>query len=168
MDLQHLLQRLETVIMESRRIPGTQMRMVDSARTFQLIDQMVIAIPEEIKRAQSIEQERDKIIAAAREEAERTRGQAHDDAAQLAENSSITAMAQTRAAAIEERARVEADRMRVDADNYAIATLKQLNDQLEHLAGVAANGVTKLETSRAALLERLNGIAETSASDGIG
>ena len=147
--------------MESRRLPGTQTRIVDAQRCFQLIDQMVLAIPEEIKKAQQIEQERDKIISQARDEAERTRNLAHDEADRLADQSSITTLAQQRAVAIEERARLEADRMRADADNYAIGTLKQLNEQLEHLAGVASNGVSKLETSRAALLERLNGVAET-------
>jgi len=145
--------------MESRRLPGTQMRMVDASRAFQLIDQMVIAIPEEIKKAQQIEQERDRIINSAREEADRMRGNAHEEAAQLAEQSSITALAQQRAVSIEERARMEADRLRADADSYAISTLKQLNEQLEHLAGIATNGVAKLETSRAALIERLNGVS---------
>ena len=146
--------------MESRRLPGTHTRLVDAQRCFQLIDQMVLAIPEEIKKAQQIEQERDKIISQARDEADRTRNLAHDDADRLAEQSSITTLAQQRAGAIEDRARMEADRMRADADSYAIGTLKQLNEQLEHLAGVASNGMAKLEASRAALLERLNGVAE--------
>ena len=71
MDIQHLLGRLEAILLEARRVPGTKMKLVDADRCFQLIDQMVLAIPEEIKKAQRIQQEHDRIIAQAKEEAER-------------------------------------------------------------------------------------------------
>jgi hypothetical protein len=160
MDLQHLLQRLETIIMEGKRVPGTQLRVVDAQRCFQLIDQMVIAIPEEIRKAQQTEQERDRIIAQSREEAERIRILAQEDASRMADQTSIIAVAQQRAMQIEERARHETDRMRADADTYAIDTLRRLGEELEKLTNVANNGITKLEDARAAKLERLNGAAQ--------
>jgi Na+-translocating ferredoxin:NAD+ oxidoreductase RnfC subunit len=122
---------------------------VDAQKCFQLIDQMVLAIPEEIKRAQSIEQERDRIIAQAREEGERIRALAQDEAARMADHANIMQLAQSRAVHIEERARQEAARLRIDADTYAIDTLKQLSAEFERLITSAHNGIAKLEHSRA-------------------
>jgi cell division septum initiation protein DivIVA len=149
MDIQHLLGRLEAILLESRRVPGTKMRMVDADRCFQLIDQMVLAIPEEIKKAQKIEQERDRVIAQAKEEADRIRDLARDEAAHLADDTTVMSIAQNRAEALEERARRETERLRAEADNYALDTLRRLREELEHISGVVNNGVVKLERENA-------------------
>jgi cell division septum initiation protein DivIVA len=150
MDIQHLLGRLEAILLESRRVPGTKMRLVDADRCFQLIDQMVLAIPEEIKKAQRIQQEHDRLLAQAKEEADRIRELAREEAAHLADDTAIMSIAQGRAQAMEERARREVDRMRAEADGYALDTLLRLRDEIDHIAAVVANGVTKLEAARAA------------------
>ena len=150
MDIQHLLGRLEAILLESRRVPGTKMRLVDADRCFQLIDQMVLAIPEEIKKAQRIQQDHDRIMAQAKEEADRIRENAREDAAHLADDTAVMTIAQSRAQALEERTRREVERMRAEADVYALDTLSRLRDELEHIAGVVSNGVQKLETERAA------------------
>jgi cell division septum initiation protein DivIVA len=150
MDIQHLLGRLEAVLLESRKVPGTKMKLVDTERCFQLIDQMVLAIPEEIKKAQRIQQEHERIIAQAKEEAERIKEIAREEAAQLSDDTAIMQIAQNRASAIEERARREVDRMRNEADAYAMDTLLRLKEELDHTMSVVANGLSKLESDRAA------------------
>src|SRR5512137_1534680 len=110
MDIQHLLGRLEAILLESRRVPGTKMRLVDADRCFQLIDQMVLAIPEEIKKAQRVEQEHDRILAQAKEEAERIRDLAREEASHLADDTAIMSIAQNRAQAVEERTHREVER----------------------------------------------------------
>jgi len=145
MDIQHLLGRLEAILLESKKVPGTKMRLVDVDRCFQLIDQMALAIPEEIKKAQRITQEHDRIVAQAKEEAEHIRNLARDEASHLADDASVIQIAQNRAAAIEDRARRETDRMREEADRYALDTLKRLREELDHSAQVVNNGITKLE-----------------------
>jgi hypothetical protein len=167
MDIQHLLGRLEAILLESRRVPGTKMRLVDADRCFQLIDQMVLAIPEEIKKAQRIQQEHDRILAQAREEGDRIRENARDDAAHLADDQAVMAIAQSRAQALEERTRREVERMRAEADVYALDTLTRLRDELEHITGVVTNGVTKLEAERAAraATEMQNELSAASAGE---
>jgi hypothetical protein len=150
MDIQHLLGRLEAVLTESKKVPGMRLKLVDTERCFQLIDQMMMAIPEEIKKAQRVMQEHERIIAQAKEEAERIRELARDEALRLADDSSITQIAQNRAAAIEERARKEVDRLRNDADAYTIDTLQRFKDELEHTLQVVSNGLDRLENDRAA------------------
>lgn len=149
MDIQHLLGRLEAILLEARRVPGTKMKLVDADRCFQLIDQMVLAIPEEIKKAQRIQQEHDRIIAQAKEESEHIKQMARDEAASLADDTAIMSIAQSRAQSIEERARREAERMRADADGYALDTLGRLKEELDHTLGVVSNGLIKLDRERA-------------------
>ncbi len=161
MDIQHLLGRLEAILLEARRVPGTKMKLVDADRCFQLIDQMVLAIPEEIKKAQRIQQEHDRIIAQAKEEAERIKEIAREEASRLADDTTIIAIAQDRAQAIEERARREVDRMRSEADAYALETLMRLREELEHTIAVVSNGIAKLERDRAERLKALEGSAES-------
>lgn len=155
MDIQHLLSRLESILLEARRIPGTKYKLVDAERCFQIIDQMVLAIPEELKKAQRVQQEYDRIIAQAHQEAERIRAEAREEAEHLAETSSVLAIAQARAQSIEERARREAERLRADAERYAADTLLRLRDEFEHLLTVVNNGITKLDHDRAERLELL-------------
>jgi cell division septum initiation protein DivIVA len=149
MDIQHLLGRLEAVLTESKKVPGMRLKLVDTERCFQLIDQMVLAIPEEIKKAQRVMQEHDRIIAQAKEEAERIKEIARDEALRLSEDASITQIAQNRAAAVEERARKEVERLRNEADAYAIDTLQRFKDELQHTLQVVSNGLVQLENDRA-------------------
>jgi F0F1-type ATP synthase membrane subunit b/b' len=153
MDIQHLLGRLEAILLEARRVPGTKMKLVDADRCFQLIDQMVLAIPEEIKKAQRIQQEHDRIIAQAKEESERIKDMARDEANRLADDTAIISIAQNRAGAIEERARREVDRMRSEADIYALETLQRLREELDHTVAVVSNGISKLESDREARMK---------------
>jgi cell division septum initiation protein DivIVA len=166
MDIQHLLERLEAVLMDSRKVPGTKMKLVDTERCFHLIDQMVLAIPEEIKKAARIQQDHEKIIAQAREESEHIKEMARNDAASLADDSSIMQLAQTRSAAIEERTRREVDRMRGEADAYAMETLARLKEELEHTLGVVSNGLGKLETDRATRISSATGENSAAANSG--
>jgi cell division septum initiation protein DivIVA len=166
MDIQHLLGRLEAILLESRRVPGTKMRLVDADRCFQLIDQMVLAIPEEIKKAQRIQQEHERIIGQAQEEANRIREMARDEASHLADDTAVIAIAQSRANSIEDRAHREVDKMRAEVDGYALDTLIRLREELDHISTVVSNGVNKLESERAqrASTTAISSIASESGS----
>ncbi|MCS6773765.1 MAG: hypothetical protein RMM31_11075 [Anaerolineae bacterium] len=155
MDIQHLLSRLENILLEARRIPGTKYKLVDAERCFQIIDQMVLAIPDELKKAQRVQQEYERMIAQAQQEAERIKAEAREEAERLAETSSILSIAQARAQSIEERARREGERLRADAEQYAAETLFRLRNEIEHLLAVIDNGITKLDRDRAERLELL-------------
>ncbi|MDH4138611.1 MAG: ATPase, partial [Anaerolineae bacterium] len=107
MDIQHLLDRLEALLSDSRRIGGKLI--VDAQRSWDLIDQMRISVPEEVKQAQRVNQERDRIIAQAKEEAGRIIELARQEAAKLTEEHEIARRAQELAVTIEARARREAE-----------------------------------------------------------
>ena len=72
MDILHLVDRLEELFNESKPIWFTHSVVVDEDRMLDLIDQMRITIPDEIKKAQQLLAQRDRVLAQAQEEANRT------------------------------------------------------------------------------------------------
>ncbi len=52
MDILHLVDRLEEVFNDGRPLPLTRKLLVDEDRVLELIDQMRVSIPEEVKKAQ--------------------------------------------------------------------------------------------------------------------
>jgi cell division septum initiation protein DivIVA len=145
MDIQHLIDRLEQTLNESRRVPLTGSLIVDEDRLFNIIDQMRVSIPEEMKRAGRVEAEKERILAQAKEEAERIRGLAKQEAMELVKRDAITASAHQRAENIVERARHEADRLRHNADVYVMDVLSKLEEDLLRSLSVVRNGMRKIE-----------------------
>jgi DNA anti-recombination protein RmuC len=146
MDIQHLLDRLEALLSDSRRIGGKLI--VDAQRSWDLIDQMRISVPEEVKQAQRINQERDRIIAQAKEEASRIVELARQEAVKLTEEHAVIQEAQELAATIEARARREADNVQREADEYVLEVLGQLDADLTRTLIVVRNGVEKVKRDR--------------------
>jgi ElaB/YqjD/DUF883 family membrane-anchored ribosome-binding protein len=145
MDILHLIDRLEELFNESRAIPFTHNVVVDEEKMLDLIDQMRVAIPEEMKNAQQLIAQRDRILAQAQEEANRTLVLAREKGEQLLERDSIVQNAQTYA---EQRATdiiASADQTRRDADHYVIETLTHLELELERYLNQVRNGIRTVQ-----------------------
>jgi len=149
MDILHLIDRLEELFNESRAIPFTHNVVVDEEKMLDLIDQMRVAIPDEMKNAQQVMAQRDRILAQAQEEANRTLVLAREKGDQLLEKDSIVQNAQTYA---EQRATDiigEADQSRRDADHYVMETLTHLELELERYLNQVRNGIRTVQESSA-------------------
>jgi len=140
-----LLDRLEALLVESRPFLFTSSVIVDRDRCFDLINQMRISIPEEVKKAQRVHRERDRIIAQANEEAERIIALSHEQAAERVSEHEIILQAEERAQVIIERAQREADEVKYGADDYARAVLQHLEEQLIEQLTTVRNGIVALE-----------------------
>ena len=125
MDILHLVDRLEELFNESRSVPFTHSVIVDEDRMLDIIDQMRVSIPEEIKKAQQLLAQRDRILAQAQEEADRTLALAREKSEQLVERDAIVEAARARAEQIIEQARVENEKTKREADEYVL----QIADQ---------------------------------------
>jgi cell division septum initiation protein DivIVA len=145
MDILQLIDRLEELFNEAKTIPLTHNVMVDEDRMLELIDQMRIAIPEEVKKAQQVVSQRDRVMAQAQEEANRTLQLSRDKAEQLIQKDMIVQDAQRRAEQIINQARAEAEATRADADNYVIETLMQLQDQIAKMSNQVSNGIRMVQ-----------------------
>jgi vacuolar-type H+-ATPase subunit H len=145
MDILQLIDRLEELFNESKSIPLTRNVMVDEDRMLDIIDQMRIAIPEEVKKAQQLLGQRDRVLAQAQEEANRTLELARQKADQMVTKEMVAQEASRRAEQILAQARVEAENIRADADDYAMSSLTQLQDELERISNQVTNGIRVLK-----------------------
>jgi hypothetical protein len=150
MDILQLIDRLEELFNQSKSIPLTRNVMVDEDRMLDIIDQMRIAIPEEVKKAQQLLGQRDRVLAQAQEEANRTLELARQKADQLASKEMVVQEAQRRADQILAQARTDAEHVRIDADDYVLDSLTQLQAELERISNQVSNGIrtVKDEQSR--------------------
>jgi len=145
MDILQLIDRLEELFNQSKSIPLTRNVMVDEDRMLDIIDQMRIAIPEEVKKAQQLLGQRDRVLAQAQEEANRTLELARQKADQLVTKDMVAQEAARRAEQIIAQARNESENIRADADDYAMNSLTQLQDELEQIVNQVANGIHLLK-----------------------
>jgi len=165
MDILHLVDRLEQLVNEGRRLPLSNKVMVDEQKIWDLIDQMRISIPEEVKKAKRTNQERDRIIAQAHEEAARMVDLKREEAATLISEHELTKAAEERANTIVERARRDAESLRADADEYVIQVLTNLATDLERALFEARNGITRVQQDRLTPVQEEPSVAtETSAN----
>jgi hypothetical protein len=149
MDILQLIDRLEELFNESKSIPLTRNVMVDEDRMLDIIDQMRIAIPEEVKKAQQLLGQRDRVLAQAQEEANRTLELARQKADQLTAKEAVVLEAQRRADAILVQARGDADNIRGDADDYVMKSLTQLQAELERITNQVINGIRVVQDEQA-------------------
>ncbi|MBL7198699.1 MAG: hypothetical protein ISS56_00975 [Anaerolineae bacterium] len=141
-----LLDRLEALLVESRQMPFTANVIVDRERCFDIINQMRVSIPEEVRKSKRVYQERDRIVAQANEEAERIIALAREQGEELTASHHVTAQAENRVQVVLERAQREAQEVKYGADDYALSVLKQLEEHLlEHLKTVQ-NGIYTLDS----------------------
>lgn len=145
MDILQLIDRLEELFNDAKAVPFTHNVVVDEDRMLELIDQMRISIPEEVKKAQQIAAQRERVMAQAQEEANRTLELARQKADQLMQKDMVVQEAQRRAEQIIAQARADAEATRADADNYVIETLMGLQDQLARLTNQINNGIRTVQ-----------------------
>jgi cell division septum initiation protein DivIVA len=148
MDILQLIDRLEELFNTSRPIPLTHNVIVDEDKFLDIIDQMRISVPEEVKKAQQVFSQKDRVMAQAQEEANRTLQLAREKADSLVEKEALVLDAQRRAGQIIDQARMDAENIKTGADQYAMDALMGLQTELERLNNQAQNGVQVLLQKR--------------------
>lgn len=146
MDILHLVDRLEELFNESRPIWLTHSVIVDEDRMLDIIDQMRVAIPEEIKKAQQIITQRDRILAQAKEEANRTIAISREKAEKRLEDDEIVQAAKIRAEEIIDEAHKEASMTQREADKYILDTLTNLELHMDRLLAQVRNGIKTIQS----------------------
>ncbi|MBN1371724.1 MAG: hypothetical protein JW987_07260 [Anaerolineaceae bacterium] len=141
MDILHLVDRLEELFNESRPLWFTHSVVVNEERMLDIIDQMRVSIPEEIKKAQQTLAQKDRILAQAQEEANRIVTLAREKSDALLERDGQVAEAKARADQIVEGGQRE-------ADEYALGTLTDLEKEVERILSQVRNGIRTLQQDK--------------------
>jgi len=148
MDIQFLVERLEALVVNARKFPMTSQVILEQAAVLDLIDQMRVAIPEEVKSARRIVQESDRVVQKAREEGEQIIGAAQEQAALLLQDQSIIREAEVRSDELEQRAQTKADETMRGADQYASDVLLRLESDLVKTLSIVKKSLEVLDERR--------------------
>jgi len=132
-----LLERLESQIATGTGVPATRKVLVDKDAVLELIDQLRVAVPEEIHAAKRINAEGERIIEKAEEEAGRITARAQEQATYLIGERGLTEAAEAEGRRIVAEAGDVADGVRLGADAYAGQILEALEGEIRTaLAGI--------------------------------
>ena len=148
MDIQFLVERLEALVVNGQKLPMTSKVILEQAAILDLIDQMRVAIPEEVKQARRIVQESERVVQKAREEGEQIIGAAQEQAAILLQDQSILRDAESRAGDIEKQAQTKADETMRGADQYASDVLIRLESDLVKTLSIVKKSLEVLDERR--------------------
>lgn len=134
-DVDGLIDMLEALVAEGRRVPFGRKLMIDEDRLLELVDRLRTAIPAEVKEAHHLLDQRDQILDQARPEARRS----------LEERGLLDALEKERRQILDEADR-EAERIRTEADRYARSVLIDLQERLDKFQNSVRNGIEALQS----------------------
>jgi len=167
MDILHLIDRLEEMAAEARKLPVGGGAVISRQRLLDLIDRMRVAVPREVYDSREVLEHRDEVISLAEEQAaqllEETKAEvekrlSETEVVKAAEERArqVTSEAQARAQELlksaEQQARgrlddaQEASRAQMrEVDSYALQTMKRLELELDGFLGTVRKGIDTLE-----------------------
>lgn len=145
MDILQLVDRLEDLIDEGRHLPFSKFTVIDEERALAILDQMRISIPEEIVKATTVLQERNRILEKANEDAARILQDSRAKGMELLDQDTSVQAAQARAREVLERARRDADQVMEEADKYVVDTLREMERRLTRIISEVRNGIAEVE-----------------------
>ena len=128
-DILFLVERLESLVASAKKLPLTNNVVLDQAAVLELIDQLRVAVPDEVRQAKRITEDAGRITERAREEADQVVARAQEQAAQMLEERELVKLAQQRATEIIDQASGEAAEVRRGADEYAAGVLIRLEGE---------------------------------------
>ncbi|HXQ96738.1 MAG TPA: hypothetical protein VN800_07430 [Candidatus Acidoferrales bacterium] len=148
-----------------RRLPLTNNVVIDQASALDLIDQLRVAVPEEVRQAKRVNQESDRILEKAQEEADRIVARAQEQAAFLIEERELTRAADVRSEEIVADGHREADEIRRGADEYAANVLIRLEGECVKALQSIRHGIEMLDERRGVQPEAEPGEASIDEAD---
>lgn len=170
MEILSLIDSLEELVVQARRLPVGGNLVMDRKRMLDVIDQMRLSVPNDLKQAQQVLETREQILAEAHHAADETLQKAETERARRIEETSVVREARERSQAMlvdaEGRARnaisdadataaahlseaaEAASKQLDDADEYALEVLRRLEHQLQAFLESIRVSVSSLEERR--------------------
>lgn len=132
MELLELLEQIEDIVENGVRMPLTGGKtLVDKDALLELIQDMRLKMPEELKQAKRIMEDKNRILAEARQEAESIAKNAENKIASLVDENEITQKAYEQAEIIISNAKKNAREIRLGTREYADGILNKVENILE-------------------------------------
>ena len=146
---------METLVETSKSVPVSGNILIDRKKVMELVDQLRLTIPEEIRSAEDVLSQKDQILNIAQTDARRTKSMAEDELRDRLNQSEVVTQAEARATETirdaEERitrmlqqSEAEALSRRTEADAYALRSLRAMESELGKLMGSVRKGIEVL------------------------
>jgi len=133
MELEILLNRLEALVADSPHLPLTGKVLVDAQEILSLVRDLRLTLPDDVREARRLLDERQLIMEEAREEAAAALSRAENQADRLVDESTVLLEAQEKAENLVAESERVAREIRLRAREYADETLERLQGQLERM-----------------------------------
>ena len=158
MDLVNIIDRLEALINTSLKLPVAQRTLLDGKKVGELIDQLRLAIPQDLKSAKEILETKDDILNHAETERRRIKSKAEEEFRARLSETEVLKEAERKAGQILEDTGEKAARMfrqietetstkRAESDAYVAKSLRNLERVLTSQLTSIRNGLSILDTS---------------------
>ncbi len=129
MNMEELLEQLDSLLDSGMKVPGRRV-IVDAEHIRSIIDDLGMAIPNEVKQAKGIVSDRNNILESARREAEGIIHNAEERAKALVAEEEITKLAQAKAAEIISAAQNKSREMRRAAQDFVDDIVRRADESL--------------------------------------
>lgn len=133
MEVVELLAELEELIEKGIEIPVIKKTFLDKEKLLDLINDISLAIPEELREAKSIIEDRDRIINDARRQAEAKIKEAEHKVVALIDEHEITRKANEKANEIIEKAQREGKDIRLASYNFTASLLDKVERSVDEI-----------------------------------
>ncbi len=130
MNIDDLLDMMDETLEDAFTVPLSGKRMVDAEKMRDIIDDIRLNMPTEIRQAKAIVQDRAEIVEGARKEAEGIIRKAEERAKAIVSEQQIVKASEQRAAEIMRQATQGAKEMRSSVNHYCENILHQAEEQL--------------------------------------
>ncbi|MHB8840219.1 MAG: ATPase [Candidatus Aquicultor sp.] len=145
MDIMGLIDRLEDVIANGRKVPLSASVVLQEQKLYDIIDELRAALPDELKQARWIVKERQEMIDEAEKERNRIIEEAMIRAEAMTTEKEVMRLAERRAAELIEAAQAREREIRLGAEDYADEMLANLEVNLGKLLTAVQRGRDRLQ-----------------------
>lgn len=133
MDVLKLMDEIEDIVEAGSGLPFSNKVMVDKAEILEIIKEIRIKLPDEIKQAAWIKDERQRILAEAQKDADTLMHDAEFRLQELIDKDEITKKASDRAEELITKAQTNAKEIRLGAIEYADSLLLEAQESLKEM-----------------------------------
>ncbi len=131
-----LLDELEEIMDSSRAVPFSNKVSVDKEEIYDIISEIRMKLPNELKQSKWVIEERNKILIDAQKEADEIVKNAEERLVRMIDDNEVTKKAYDQAANIIESAKKTAKKMRLGAMEYSESVLSDAENKLKELKAV--------------------------------